>query len=255
MRYLYKFLLLIFIFSAFSCVRYRNLVMLDEKIGAADTASVSVMEPYKIQKKDVLDISVASTDASSISIFTKSLGNGGSNQVNETSLYINGYVVDDSGYVSMPIIGNIYVEGKTKYEIKTVLQEKINHYYKYATVDVKLISFRISVLGEVTQKGTYTIFRDQINLLEAIALTNGFTDLSKRSEVKVIRNVNGKNKIRVIDFTSEVLINDPWFYLQPNDIIYVEPVRAKAVKNNVTTISLTLSALSFFLVVVNLLRK
>lgn len=253
MKSLQKILLLVLIASAFSCVRYRNLLILNEKIGVADTTAVPVMEAYKVQKKDLLHISVSSTDASSISIFTKE--QSGQRNVSEASLYLNAFVVDDSGYVSMPILGSLKVENKSTYEIRTLIQEQMNTYYKYAVVDVKLVSFRVSILGEVQKGGTFTVFRDKINLLEALALSGGFTDLSKRHEVKIIRFVGDKTEIKVVDFTSEKLINEEWFYVRPNDILYIEPMRVKAIKSNTATISLAMSIITFVIVLVNMTKK
>lgn len=256
MKYLSRFLLILLSISVFSCIRHKNLIILDDKDnGSLDSNYATGIPVYRLQNSDILDISVASTDASSISIFTKSLGASNFATVGDASLYLKGYIIDDSGKVSMPIIGDIEVGGKTIYEVRDDIQSKINQYYKFATVDVKLLSFRISVLGEVASKGNRTIYRDNLNLLEAISGSGGFSDLANKREVKIIRTINGKSTVRIVDFTKESLINDEWYYLQPNDIIYVEPVRAKAIKSNISSISLALSAISLTLVVINFLRR
>jgi polysaccharide biosynthesis/export protein len=249
-KFIFVFFSLIILSS--SCVRYRSLVMLDSKLGTYDTTKQDAVPVYKIQKSDVIDISVASTDAQSLTIFTK--GQSESKTIDEGMLYFNGYVVDDSGKVSMPIIGDVYVEGKTVSEIRDTLQKRMYKYYKYATVSVKLAIFRVSVLGEVLNPGTQLIYRDRINILEVLTMSGGFKDLANRKEVKIIRTINGVTEIRIVDLTSEKLLNDPWYQLMPNDIIYIKPLKYIAFKTNVATITTTVSVLSLMLIIINFTR-
>lgn len=240
-----------------SCVKYRNLVMMNEtNLPTQGAVYESQSEVYKVRTKDLLDITVASTDANSIHIFSKSIGQGNINPASESGIYLKGYVVDDSGKVSIPIIGDVKVAGKTMMEVKDTLQSLLDGYFKYSTIDVKLLSFRISVLGEVASNGNFPIYREEINLLEAIAVSGGMTDFSRKDNVKIIRDIGqGKKEVMRVDFTNPNLLNHPWYYLKPNDIVYVEPLKAKRLRVNNTTISIFFSALSFTLLTINLLTR
>lgn len=258
----FKYLKIIFIGGLFlsffsSCVKYRNLVMMnDANLDTQGAVYASEPEVYKVRTKDLLDITVASTDANSIHIFSKSVGQGNVNPASESALYLKGYVVDDSGKVTIPIIGDVKVAGKTIMEVKDTLQSLLDGYFKYSTLDVKLLSFRISVLGEVARNGNFPIYREEINLLEAIAVSGGMTDFSRKDNVKIIRDIGeGKKEVMRVDFSSPDILNHPWYYLKPNDIVYVEPLKAKRLRVNNTTISIFFSALSFTLLTINLLTR
>ncbi len=242
-------------FGLFSCVRYKNTILLNSQKSAYDSSFSQNVSPYKIQNNDVLEIDVASTDAASMSIFTKSLGGGNMSSISESSLYMKGYVVDGQGKISIPVLGDVFVAGKTKNEIKDSIQLRINKYFKYATVDVKMASYRLSFLGEIKNSGTQMIYRENINLIEALALCGGFTEVAKRDKVKILRKINGKTEIRIVDFTKENLINHEWYQLMPNDVIYVEPIRLSAFRSNSTSLSFTLSAVSVLLLLFSLTNR
>lgn len=246
------FSILFICFVLFSCVRHKNIVLLNDRINSElDTILVNLPETYKVQENDVLNISVASSDQSSVAIFVKNVGSN-SVQVTESMLYLNGYVVDGSGTINLPIIGDIYVKDKSVSEISVLLQNKMNSYFKFSVVDVKLVSFRVSFIGEVNNIGAITVYRNQLNLLEALSLTGGFTDFANMRDVKIVRTEKGKTKIKKVDFTKPNIVNHEWYYLKPNDVIYVEPLKVKPIKTNSTTISLVFSGLSFLILVINL---
>lgn len=223
------------------------------KEGASkDTISIKPYEAYKLNTDDILNITVASTDASSISIFTKHVGGSGSGMISEGMLYMNGFRVGDKGEIIFPIIGELQAKGKTITELRDLIQLEMSKYFKFAVVDVKLTNFRISFLGEVTGQGTHIIYRDKINLVEGLALAGGFTDLAKRREVKIFRVIDGVTYTKTVDFTSSEIINHEWYYLMPNDVVYVEPVKLKVLKTNSSTFSMFVSVFSFALVLITL---
>ena len=240
----------------FSCVRYKNFVLVNDNLhGSHDTTTVIKEVPYLLQKNDVLNISVASTDEKSIAIFIKNAAGSSNLASGESSLYLNGYVINDSGRISLPVIGDIEVENKTTSEVRRLLQQKLITYFKYAIVDVKLVSFRVSFLGEFNGPGSITVFRNQLNLLDALSLAGGFTSYSKRTSVKIMREVNGKMKTKRVDFTNPDIVNHDWYYLKPNDIIYAEPLRIKPLTTNTATFSLVLSTVSFIILILNFSRS
>ena len=162
---------------------------------------------------------------------------------NETTLYINGYNVTDSGTVVIPLIGEVPVEGKTVEEAQRAIQKASYEYLKDATVTVKLLSFKFSVLGEVNRPGTYRNFNNQLTVLEAISMAGDISDFGDREQVLVLRpQENGTRTFRINLKKKEVLTSEA-FFLLPNDIVIVEPIGSKVLQLNIPTISLVLTAL------------
>lgn len=243
-------------FILFSCVRYKNVVLINENRHDIDTTLVVQEDtPYILGANDILNISAASTDAASLSIFLKNSNNASGVSVVESTLYLNGYSIDENGNIALPVIGELYVRGLTVSQVRKKLQESISAYFKFAIVEVKLASFRVSFLGEFKTVGPQLIFRNKINLLEALSIVGGFTDVAKIKKVKIIREINGEVKMKRVDFTDPKIVSHEWFYLKPNDVLYAEPLRIKPFKTNSSTISLVLSSVSVVLIVLNVLRR
>ena len=173
---------------------------------------------------------------------------------NETSLYINGYVVDDSGKVEMPLLGQIPVEGLTLDEIKIVIRDRSKVYLKEASIDIKLISFKFTVLGEVKKPDTYKNFNNQLTVLEAIGMAGDITDSGDRKNVLVVRPSHEGTKTFRIDLSKKEVLNSEAFFLMPNDVVIVEPVRAKAFRANIPNMSLALSTITTLILILNYIK-
>jgi polysaccharide biosynthesis/export protein len=253
----FKALISIFsIICIVGCVPYRDIVFLRSKNKSADSVTINhVATNYRVMSGDVLDIKVSSLDPQSIAIFNKDIGDTRANQVNEASIYLNGYSINDSGFVSLPIIGNVLVKDLEIQQVKRVIEEKMKLFYKYSSVDVKLMNFRITIVGEVNSQGSYPIYRDQVNIIQAIGLAGGFSDLANKKRIKIIRKENGKSKMLYLNLSDDTVLASEYYFLQPNDIIYVEPLKARALKINAPAIQLILSALTFIIVITNLVRR
>lgn len=177
-------------------------------------------------------------------------------QLNLPQLFITGYTVDEKGNIQFPLLGDIMVRGKTIAEITSLLTEKIDKYVNNASVKVKLVSFKVTVLGEVKTPGVHFIYNDRANILEVLGFAGDLTDLGNRHRVKLIRTLENK-QIQVInlDLTDRALIESKHFYLVPNDVIYVEPMKAKNFRLNLPTINLIVSSITTLLVIINLVAK
>jgi len=138
--------------------------------------------------------------------------------------------VDENGNLLMPIIGEFHCAGKTRAELARAIQQKIigDGYISDPTVNVQFVDMKISVLGEVARPGQYDIVNDRISILDALALAGDMTIYGVRSNVKVRREIDGKYTIGELDLTKEDIFKSPYFYLQQNDMIYVEPNKYKA---------------------------
>ena len=204
---------------------------------------------YKIKADDNLYIDIQSTNPELDKLFSseKSSGFSGGTQSNYgdlTSQYINGYRVNDKGTITLPIMGQIEVINKTEEEAQTAVQKKVNEYFEEATVRVKLLTYKVSVLGEVKNPGTYHNYNKTLTILEALSMANGTTDNATVRNVLVVRPTENGNKSYRIDLTSKDAMKSEAYYLMPNDVLYVTPDKYKNFPLNSTILTLTLSAIT-----------
>lgn len=141
-----------------------------------------------------------------------------------------GYLVDTNGDIDFPILGKIHVEGLTRMQLTELIKNKLidGDLIKDPIVTVQFLNFKISVMGEVGSPGSFTISGDRITLLEALSMAGDLTIYGRRDRVGVIRENNGKRTILFHDLRSADIFNSPCYYLQQNDIVYVEPNKAKS---------------------------
>lgn len=133
------------------------------------------------------------------------------------------YIVDKKGEIDFPVLGNIKIVGLTPAETKDLLKEKLKPYLKDPIINIRLVNFEVTVLGQVNRPGTYPVNGEQITVLEAIGLANDLNIKGKRDNVLVIRDFNGTKVYTRIDLTSKDALNSPVYYLTQNDVVYVEP--------------------------------
>jgi len=207
------------------------MVYMQEK-GTANKAVVdeSVYKPYRLQSNDILSINIKALDAELTSIF-----NSSSNQNNSQStesLYFTGYTVDDHGNIRIPVLGEINVLGFTVEEVRKKIEQKLlEDYFKKEAqifVNVKLGGFRYTINGEIGSPGTKTLFMEKLNILEAVANSGDITITGDRKDVKVIRQFPQGSETFSIDLTDAASSKSPVFYLQPNDYIYIKPLKQKS---------------------------
>lgn len=246
-----------------------------EKINYIQDVEPGVTQPIEsrqsiiIQPKDMLSIIVSTKDPELAAIFNLSV------QANRAGVpifssaynqYLSGYVVDNNGDIDFPVLGKIHAAGLSRW----ALQEKIvrelteRDLLKDMVVTIEFMNFKVSVLGEVKNPGTYSIEGDKVTVLEAIAMAGDLTIYGLRDEVYVIREENGERQNFKLDLRSKDIFNSPAYYLRQNDIIYVQPNEVRAGQstinqNNVRSISLWLSITSLLtsisILVVNLVKK
>lgn len=195
-----------------------------------------------LQPGDVVYIKVLSLDKVTSALFNLDIT--GSSATGEVSTALRGYTLDEQGFIRLPVIDTIQLAGLTIREAENVVQTRVDGYFKNATVILKLLNTKISVLGEVNRPGTYSILRNSINLFEALALAGDITQYGNRKSILIVRTINNENITFRIDLTKEGTIATEQFYLLPNDIVIVEPLPLRAFRLNTTTISLIFSGLT-----------
>ena len=166
------------------------------------------------------------------------------------------YLVDNEGNINFPVLGELKLGGLTKREAEQLIIDKLKPYMKETPiVTVRMVNYKISVIGEVTRPGTFTISNEKVNLLEALAMAGDMTVYGLRDNVKLIReDANGKQQIVTLDLNKAETILSPYYWLQQNDIVYVTPNKAKARNSDVgNSTSLWFSATSILVSIVSLL--
>ena len=159
----------------------------------------------------------------------------------------NGYLVDRNGDVTLAFVGRIHLGGMTTEEAKETITKEVNKYFNNAVVNVRFANFRITVLGEVARPSTYIVPNEKINLLDALGMAGDMTVFARRDNVILVRDTLGEKKVIRFNMNSTDMISSPWFYLQPNDVIYVTPNKTKiaatdAYRNrNITIIAAAIS--------------
>ena len=243
-----------FIVLAFvSCTAPKNYIYLQDKGNTKDsTNKTSNSSVYKIKPKDILYIKTISVDQST----TTSLNsNEQANSItSEIGAYMSSYDVSDSGFVNLPMLGKINVNGLSVDEAQKAIQQKVNFYLKNALVVVKLLSFNITVLGEVMKPGTFPIYKTKINILEAMALAGDLTINGNRTQIKLIKQSEPNNIIN-IDITNKNLLQSDYYYLSPGDIIYVKPNRSKFFGTNPFPFATVVSSITTLILILNYIHK
>lgn len=251
--------LLLFIFTLLilgSCVPLKKVRYIqDAAYGqSGDTAIYRSQAPdYKIQQGDHLYIDVKNIDVKSMNPF-ESNSNVGGQISSEASVYLNSYQVSDSGSIDFPLVGKVFVQGKTIFEIQNELQDIVNEFFQLTTVSVKLINFRVSLLGEVARPGTFLVYQDNLNVFQALSLGGDLTSYANRKEVKVIRTTIEGTKVHSVNLLSTELLDSPAYYLQPGDIVYVEPMSGKNFAFTAFPYAIIFSTISTTLLILNFIK-
>ncbi|MFO7658061.1 MAG: polysaccharide biosynthesis/export family protein [Bacteroidales bacterium] len=241
------------IFLVTACTQQRQLVYLRDLEETTDTSYFVKNQPdYRIQKQDILYIKIFTFNKEVSDLINQSSSTYQQNLFqNESSLYINGYSVNDSGYVEIPVLGKIMVLNTTIDETIGAIRKKAYEYLKDATIIVKLISFKFTVMGEVNRPGVYRNFNNQLSVLEAIGMAGDINDFGNRRKILVLRPTKEGTLTFRLDLTKKNLLTSDGYFLLPNDIVYIEPIKSKIFKLNAPSISLVFSTITTLILVLN----
>lgn len=173
------------------------------------------------------------------------------------------YLVDNNGNINFPVLGEIQVKGYTRQELTKILQERIAHYIKDPLVNIQITNYVVTILGEVNRPGALTVRNDRLSILDAVGQAGDLTINGDRKNILVVREKNGQKQMGRMDLTQPDIFASPYFYLQQNDIVYIEPNDAKkknarysqAQQYSITVISSVLSAISVLTSVIVALSK
>ena len=225
---IYQRLLLILIIVALSsCTSSKEIIYFqDEPVSNLETINLTSDIVYK--PNDLITINVSALDPETVKPFNLPvITNTISSLRPQGDIKMQTYIVDINGNIEFPVLGSIKVGGLTRIQATLMLKERISEYVTDPIINIRLTNFTVTVLGEVNNPGSYTIEDEKISLLEAIGLAGDLTIHGKRENVFLIREDNGVKRFTKFDLTSINVINSPSFYLEQNDVVYVEPNPAK----------------------------
>jgi len=239
-----------------SCTSQKELMYLSN----LDTISHQQFFPmerpnYKVQYQDILYVDIFTMNPEMNALLNPSTGSSSYNTYRDDSnIYIYGYTVSDSGFVSIPILGDVKVLGLTTDEIKIAVEERAKQYLKDAVINVKLLSFKFTVMGEVNRPGSYTNFNNQLTVLDAIGMAGDISDFGNRKHVLVLRPAKEGTATYHIDLQDKNLLQSEGYFLLPNDIVIVEPIKSKPFQLNIPTMSLVLTTISTLILVLSFIQ-
>ena len=254
-----KVLILLLPLLLASCVTSRKVNLLQEagKHGIPTYADTLTYEDYQIRIGDRLYVYVYSIDERVSSMFNAS-GNGinssqirqGNNIGGSYDLYT--YLVYEDGTIDYPMVGRIEVRGKTTREVKNDLEHKLMEYVQDQT-DLKLLSVEVNIVRRSFSvisdhgSGTFTLDKEKVTIFEALAMAGDIGDFGDRSKVRIIREIEGHTQVKVFDVRSKDIVNSEFYYIEPNDVIYIQRIKGQSFGiNSVTTgISVAATTLAF----------
>ncbi len=246
---------ILIIISSSSCVTHRQLVMLQSGNDQAYSAVYNFNDRYLLQSGDILHIKVSSLDQKSVEIFNKSVGSMQNSNLTSSNLYIFGYTVDSDGNIRLPLIGDLKVDGFSIDSTRSLITESLSSYFKHFTVDVKLVNYRVSILGEVANPGTQFVYNMDNTIYHAISQAGGPTTHANLKKVKLIRHEVGGTKMYTINLSDNSLLDSSFAHVLPGDVYYLEPKKSKATQHNVQLYSLVISTLSLTVILINSFRN
>lgn len=248
-----KFFMLLSIVSVIfsSCASYKKIPYFqDLDRSQVTTEEITNMSSLTIQPEDQLSISVTSLNQDAANVFTNNIQNSGTNAENP----VYGYVVNANGEVTLPLLGVVKVGGLSSAQLAAQLQQQLLAYLSKPNVSVKIVNFKVAVLGDVLRPNIYRSTSDRLTIPEALSLAGDLNVTAKRDDITLVREINGKRTYIPIDLTSKKLFQSPYFYMKSNDLLFVQPGKLKlaTVDTGYRNASLIISALSLIAIAVSL---
>lgn len=220
-----------------SCVTYEPLINFEEGVPTQSTEEILNQMELRIQPEDLLKIDVYSTNPKAVAAFNLQQAGGGQ-QMNMQQLgvrgegtnnleFFMGYFVNAEGSVDLPYLGAVDVNGLTLAQAKNKIGDQLKSYVTDAVVNIRFLNFKVTVLGEVNRPGALRLSNQRVTLLEAIGMAGDLTPYANRTEVLIVREVRGERTYARLNLQDYDIFESPYFYLQQNDVVYVEPLRSR----------------------------
>lgn len=242
-----------------SCVPQKKMLYLKEAQMASENVSKEYLNDrtvtYKLQPGDNLYIRAINTIDERASAAISGESGTQRTYTSDAGIYLQSYNIDEDGYIELPLVGRVEVKNLTVEEAKNKLQAELDKYVNQTMLIVKLSNYNLTVLGEVSRPGMYKVYQAQINLFEAVSLAGNMTSFAKRDQVRIIRQTDNGSEIVTVDMGSADILSSPYYYLKPNDIVYVEPLKIKQWGFTTFPYSTVLSLVTLGVTLYNIFKK
>ena len=231
------------------CLSRKKVIYLQNESLSHTTPVVVQNRPplYRLQTNDVLSVQVRTLDVKMDQFFNLNSG-GGQNMMMpgmaQMGAFMNGYSIDTTGHIILPGVGQLSVRGLTVVQAEELIQQHIDSFLNDGVVTVRLTNFVVSILGDVARPGRYQMFNNQATLLDVISMAGDLEDFADRQRIELIRQSPGQLSTVLIDLTDKSLLTSPYYYLQPNDVLYVRPAGAKITRSNNSNLGLVLGVIT-----------
>jgi len=240
-----------FLLATTSCVPTKKMIYLQAEEGQNTEIFKYDRQEYKLQENDILDVQIRSMNPEINALFNPNASMSQNVQAGLQSggdlYYMTGYSINDDGIIELPFVGEINVKGQSLEEAKASINIEVSKSFKNFYLQVKLGGIRYSAIGEFGSPGKKVILQNQLTIFEAIAASGDLTQVANRNEVRLIRQYPDGTKIHAINLLDQSIISSPYYFIQPNDVIYAEPLPQKSWGVGVTgaqTLSTIVSTLS-----------
>jgi polysaccharide export outer membrane protein len=244
-----------------SCVSNKKITYFQDiqSINRAKLDSAVVFTEPVIQTDDILSINIFTLNPLSGAIVNQAANTPslGGNSNSSATTQSTGFLVDKNGEIELSLIGKVKVAGLTTYHARELIREKAAVVYKEPNVQLRFANFKVSILGEVNAPSAYTLPNEKVSILDALSLAGDLTIYGKRDNILIVRDNSGKKEFARLNLNSSSIFNSPFYYLKQNDVIYVEPNKARVSANNaaqVQTIGIITSVISVLVVAVSLFK-
>ncbi len=248
-----------------SCVTNKQFVYLQKKDVNPDNGQLPIdsvvrtyqVEPYNylIQTNDLISVKFESLSPKEYDFLSGQMQQQQQNATPGNALMI-GELVDEQGEIPYPVVGKVKVAGFTVFQLQDKLQQLAKDYLDSPVVKVRLLNYRMTLLGEVNKEGTITFSNNRVTMLEAIGQAGGLTDLADKKNLKLIRQINGKTEIAYINMLDENFINSPYYYVHQNDVLITGALKQRSYRKYFgQNLSLVISSLSLLLITFTLINS
>lgn len=246
-RIIFFFVSVFLCLSLSSCYYNKQFAYLQSKnYESSKPTTVENKRPvYHLQYADILSVIIKSPNET---VETAALFNMSPRQngmfASPGSLFLEGYDIDMTGKIVLPVLGEIEVKGLTVEEAQMRIQEKAVKYLNKPTVIVKLTNFKVTVLGEVKSPGYFYVYNNTVTVFEALGMAGDLSPQASRKNIKLIRTVPSGSQVVLLDLTDPALLKSDFFNLMPGDVLYIEPMKARAKKSNLDVLGVVFSGLT-----------
>ena len=229
-KYTETFLVTLLLISLNSCISPETLVSFDEGPKfPKDPQAIANFKPITIQSDDILHITVHSIDPIASQPFNLVDLSRLSGNINRDAMQLSGYLVDNEGYIDFPMLGRIQMNNKTLREAKEMIKSQLiaQDFLNNPVVNIRILNFRIKIMGEVVRPGVYSLANERVSIMEALTFAGDLTQYGRRDSILIVREHQGEQTFGYVNLNSTEIFQSPYFFLQQNDLVYIQPEKTK----------------------------